>query len=764
MSNELFDNLLESVNTSIAGRLFEIIHLYPTREAIEKEIFNLRKTLPKARESVQRVRRLKLVIEDIDKLGMRLVGFDTTPVDAAEVFIFDSKEHPAEDWGMKSHIVDEMEEVPPIVKELLKTSFQSTSELRQEIEDVRYGDPGTILFTFRGDTYAAKEPTDVMPVGHGEASKSWGLKQLLGGKAKVVNSSENESKVEEADKNKVDRVDAEQTMKPQEEDTEVLAPDHMEDYSKDGEEEKGSKSKGTDNELKELPDEKLDHEVTYESTAPLYLCNSCCRTFRSTESKCSECESEDVEKLVEEQADFSELACQTIEFYKKARSEGRSREEAAQVAAKGMNISVPQVRNILLTQNVDTVDIPVEEEKGEVSHMKKPFKVKFTKDGKEEETRYMGFDEADVRRSMQKNPKVKVINVVPVKEEKGEVSHLKKIYNVKFTKDGKKEETRHMGFSEDEVRKEMEKNPKVKVTDVVLVKEGSTPSDFSNSPVKETRYEVWYKDNNAPTLGVQKFGKYGVVAASERDAVKHVRATLDEEAPGNEFELVKVELREIKVTERVAELIAETPGIDLDQQQILHWGLENNILPLDFPEMEAMIDHLSYAEVPDVDPDGLDLGEIEASYVKYVLLPKAKEAYFEHTANEKLSVGALKAVQGPVLRFDYGTAANHEDIMKDFAITDYFQRSMVGSRITLVNARGIDMTFAKDDDQQWKEWSEKFGFMAEAKLDEQDKDYSVAGKGISDEQAAKDLARDKGGIVVPDEEDSTKFQVIVKEQ
>jgi len=49
----------------------------------------------------------------------------------------------------------------------------------------------------------------------------------------------------------------------------------------------------------------------------------------------------------------------------------------------------------------------------------------------------------------------------------------------------------------------------------------------------------------------------------------------------------------------------------------------------------------------------------------------------------------------------------------------------------------------------------------ESKLKEED-EYSVAGKGIEDEQAAKDLARDKKGQVVPDAEDDKKWQVIVR--
>jgi len=100
-----FDKLYESINTSIASRMFEVIHIYPSRKKVESEIVRIRQVLPKARESIQRVRRIKLVAEDIDRLGMRLVGFVTPPVDGTEVFVFDSEEHPAEGWGMKSKLL-----------------------------------------------------------------------------------------------------------------------------------------------------------------------------------------------------------------------------------------------------------------------------------------------------------------------------------------------------------------------------------------------------------------------------------------------------------------------------------------------------------------------------------------------------------------------------------------------------------------------------------------------------------------------------------
>lgn len=79
--------------------------------------------------------------------------------------------------------------VPGLVKILLKAGAESVERLRAEISNVRYGEPGSILFDFRGTTYRAAEPSDVMPVSDpkdSEASRSWALKRLLDSEATPV--------------------------------------------------------------------------------------------------------------------------------------------------------------------------------------------------------------------------------------------------------------------------------------------------------------------------------------------------------------------------------------------------------------------------------------------------------------------------------------------------------------------------------------------------------------------------------------------------
>ena len=73
----------------------------------------------------------------------------------------------------------------------------SLGELRSQIDNVRYGKLGEIQFEFQGKTYTAPEPKDVLPVGQGEASKSWALRQILDKTAKLSTPKEGGGKVED---------------------------------------------------------------------------------------------------------------------------------------------------------------------------------------------------------------------------------------------------------------------------------------------------------------------------------------------------------------------------------------------------------------------------------------------------------------------------------------------------------------------------------------------------------------------------------------
>ena len=46
-------------------------------------------------------------------------------------------------------------------------------EIAVHIANVRYGVPGKILFDYRGNTIAIREPADVLLVGYDEPAKHW---------------------------------------------------------------------------------------------------------------------------------------------------------------------------------------------------------------------------------------------------------------------------------------------------------------------------------------------------------------------------------------------------------------------------------------------------------------------------------------------------------------------------------------------------------------------------------------------------------------
>ena len=51
--------------------------------------------------------------------------------------------------------------------------MKSTKEIAKDVTSVRYGEPGKIIFTYRGQDYIIKEPHDVMLVGYLEHAALW---------------------------------------------------------------------------------------------------------------------------------------------------------------------------------------------------------------------------------------------------------------------------------------------------------------------------------------------------------------------------------------------------------------------------------------------------------------------------------------------------------------------------------------------------------------------------------------------------------------
>jgi len=309
-----------------------------------------------------------------------------------------------------------------------------------------------------------------------------------------------------------------------------------------------------------------------------------------------------------------------------------------------------------------------------------------------------------------------------VEKEKGEVSFLKNVYKVKYKLNGEDEETSVLDFDE-----------------------------------AEAEQHVLKLYPGAEILSIEK-------KQEEKSSEGKVPADKDSE-----------ETKIKKLTETVEELISEVPGISANDQKLLRWALKANVISNEFPDDEVMFDKLSYLsdiagmeELKDL--GAIDKADVHGYYLKYVLLPIAVKAYVrQHKASkeelgmeESLSAEQIKSLGAPKLRFDYGTHRKHEVVMRDFAITDFFKKAMVGTQLTLINAGGISAVYAKDEDLKWKPFTSE-GFVEESKLKEAEDGYASIAKGLEKEDAEK-LAAEKDGMVITDEEDEDKFAVIVKEE
>ena len=86
----------------------------------------------------------------------------------------------------------------PIIRAMLDAASDSLLETAADVSAVRYGAPGTILFEYKGDTYSAQEPTDIMPAKDtkgtdDEASRAWAAKQIRSKAAKPVEKPKDQS-------------------------------------------------------------------------------------------------------------------------------------------------------------------------------------------------------------------------------------------------------------------------------------------------------------------------------------------------------------------------------------------------------------------------------------------------------------------------------------------------------------------------------------------------------------------------------------------
>ena len=78
----------------------------------------------------------------------------------------------------------------PLVDEVFLAIHESLRNSREEVKNARYGQNDTIMFEFRGKTYQAPEPRDLLFGFNSEADKSICLRTILNRTAKIQENNE----------------------------------------------------------------------------------------------------------------------------------------------------------------------------------------------------------------------------------------------------------------------------------------------------------------------------------------------------------------------------------------------------------------------------------------------------------------------------------------------------------------------------------------------------------------------------------------------
>jgi len=450
-----------------------------------------------------------------------------------------------------------------------------------------------------------------------------------------------------------------------------------------------------------------------------------------------------------------------ISAYKKARKEGKSREEATQIASRASKgqADAPAVRRLLGIRGV---------KESKFSFVRKQKHLWLCNDCAKTFRANVGICE-----------KCKGENIEKITEGDVEAIGLyKDVYEVWYKdKNGKSSSTRVEAFDKADAERMVKKSKAAelgKITKVEKVSEGK------DQPGKH--------NGTGPAKGSYQRRRHGS---------RGKRKQAGEKCP-----------LESKLTETVSELIGEVPDIGAEENQILRWALRSGVLFNEWPPNEILIAGLQ-EKLPKEEKDKLETAEsidLHILYLKHILLPRAKKAWNEEVekqtgislesikedaqavakivagtksvegasleelqdslefvniliqrkvgpdsfwesvrniiqkaidkrkgVSEELTPGGMKALRAPKLRFNYGTVEDHAKVMKDLAKTETFSKTMVGTQVTLVDAKGIPATYAKDEDLKWKPWT-SLGFVEESKINEQGIDV----KRLSDEELIKD--------------------------
>ncbi|MBD3263417.1 hypothetical protein GF374_03505 [Candidatus Woesearchaeota archaeon] len=408
-----------------------------------------------------------------------------------------------------------------------------------------------------------------------------------------------------------------------------------------------------------------------------------------------------------------------------------------------------------------------------------------------------------------------------------DVPFYKEVYEVSFEdKDGNPGSIRVEAHDETDAEKVANKakgDVIGKITDVKLIKESTQAAPGNKESKRKTNeyyqeedvgdYEVTFYDGHKEVIKGAKSRVHAMDAARQRYK--------------DEQRVVQAKKVSESITEGVEELIGEVPGISKDDQIILRWAMQKEIIPSEWPDEDEIIDELSKVDVPK--EDKWSDWDNKALYVKFVLLPKAEAARatkeskvneeenwdltfkYQHNQlgsnplvdregnlwrHERRPITGRKVrvfsdyqagwVKGkgaiPVVKVEANEKLTPEEVKNIHAPTirfhygtsekhskvmgDLAKTDFFKKRMVGTKVKLID---ASDHPEEFakdddKQWKPWTPFGFVEESNLKEQSFKTVAKGIADRDNADELARRENGMVIEDPDAEDKFAVIVKEE
>jgi hypothetical protein len=493
----------------------------------------------------------------------------------------------------------------------------------------------------------------------------------------------------------------------------------MEDYSEEDLEKVKSKSAETGNAIRQVEDDELKQEPakakkakkesksTFTKQKPLWLCNSCFKTFRSDENICS-CKSTNTEKITE--------------------GEGWA-----------------------------------------VGHLKHVYNVEFELAGKKDSTRVEAFDEPDAKRLVQRiKPGAKILGITKVQEDKIPGGLADKSKPEDFDKEqveaGTKVEMEHtkdpkvaQEIAMDHLTEDPDYYRKLKKMEAGKDNPCPKESKKEESKVTETVEELI-----GEVPGISKEDQLYLKWAlnknlisntwPDEDVISDALAEITDQVPGEEMydpasDNQSLYLKYVLVPK--AKFEAMKMGVTVPKEvteQKEDWDLTFKYT------------HNQLTGNPLLDKEG-------NPYLNPKLQIEGKRirVFTDYQAGWVEGKGAVPVRESKVQEQEELEAKSIGEIVDDLA-------ALVMNLAQVKSDAKVLLSQCTSDRELTVKLLAKLkvalGLVesAESRVEEQEKDtYATIAKGIVDKAEADRLARDKKGMVVADEEDPKKFMVIVKE-